>query len=153
MFLFPQEKFYLQNDKNEYISGEKVWFRVYLADALTHRPVSDSRYSYVELTGEANDSIYCRVKIKPDSLSLHHGYLPIPPNLPTGNYFLRVYTRYMVNQDDSYFFTREIRVFRPGKVDIRDVVKNKSDDYDMQFFPEGGYLIDGAVCRGRGIDT
>jgi len=32
--LFPQEKIYVQTDKSEYLSGEIIWFRVHLVDAV-----------------------------------------------------------------------------------------------------------------------
>lgn len=34
--LFPQEKIYIQNDKPGYVSGEIIWFKVYLTDAVVH---------------------------------------------------------------------------------------------------------------------
>ena len=47
--VFPQEKIYVHTDKPYYISGEKIWFRAYIADAKSHEPVSVSRYVYVKL--------------------------------------------------------------------------------------------------------
>ncbi|MDR2585379.1 MAG: hypothetical protein LBC84_04055, partial [Prevotellaceae bacterium] len=37
--IFPQEKIYIHTDKPYYITGEKICFRAYLSDAITHIPV------------------------------------------------------------------------------------------------------------------
>ena len=59
--VFPQEKIYVHTDKPYYISGERIWFRAYLADAINHVPSPASRYVYVELINPL-DSIVTRVK-------------------------------------------------------------------------------------------
>ena len=62
---FQQEKIYVHTDKPYYISGERIWFRAYLADALNHIPGTSSRYVYVELI-DPLDSVVVRVKIRPE---------------------------------------------------------------------------------------
>lgn len=46
---FPQEKLYLQTDRGIYMSGETLWFRAHLVDALMLKQANASRYVYVEL--------------------------------------------------------------------------------------------------------
>lgn len=145
--LYPQEKIYLQNDRSSYICGETIWFRIYLLDALTHAPTHTSRYVYVELINEQS-TVVSRVKIKPDENNLYHGYLKTPEDLPGGNYRLRTYTRYMVNQGDDYFYSKSIKIYEPNKIKQKEkIVDGVATDYDVMFFPEGGYLLEGVMCR------
>lgn len=47
--IYPQEKIYVQTDKSSYVSGETIWLRVHLVDALLLKQANASRYVYVEL--------------------------------------------------------------------------------------------------------
>ncbi|MDR3366050.1 MAG: TonB-dependent receptor plug domain-containing protein [Prevotellaceae bacterium] len=108
---YPQEKIYAQVDKPCYVTGEDVWFRIYLTDAMSHKPDATSRYVYAELIDPV-DSVVCRVKIRPLS-GAYHGHITLPKELPEGSYLLRFYTRFMEGLGDSYFFKRQIAVKRP----------------------------------------
>ena len=44
---FPQEKIHLQTDRGIYMSGETLWFRAHLVDALMLKQANASRYVYV----------------------------------------------------------------------------------------------------------
>ena len=109
--LFPQEKIYLHTDKPYYISGEKIWFRAYIADAVTHIPFSISRYTYVELINPL-DSVVSRVKISLNE-EAYYGHLIIPSDVPEGDYILRAYTTFMQSQDEEYFFSKSVRIGDP----------------------------------------
>ncbi|MDR1171621.1 MAG: TonB-dependent receptor plug domain-containing protein, partial [Bacteroidales bacterium] len=108
---FPQEKLYLHNDKPYYISGEKMWFRAYVVDAVTHIPVIASRYVYVELMNPL-DSLISRIKLRPEN-SVFHGYVDIPNDVPEGDYTLRAYTMAMQNQGENYFYAKTVRIGDP----------------------------------------
>ena len=45
----PQEKIYVHTDKPYYVAGDTLWFRAHLVDAVTHTPISRSRYINIEL--------------------------------------------------------------------------------------------------------
>jgi len=110
--IFPQEKIYLHTDKPYYISGERIWFRAYLAGAVNHIPATVSRYVYVELINPL-DTVVTRVKIRQDEGGAYHGYLLIPDDVPEGDYTVRAYTTFMRSQDEHYFFTKNIRIGDP----------------------------------------
>ena len=115
--VYPQEKIYLQIDKPEYISGETLWFRAYLLDALLHVQANASRYLYVELVDPLGE-VANRVKIRPDSLGTFYGQLVLDEGLDEGDYMLRAYTLYMKNQGEDYFFKKSIRVINPLSVNF-----------------------------------
>ena len=109
--VFPQEKIYLHTDKPYYITGEKIWFRAYLVDAVTHVPFPASRYVYVELFNPL-DSLISRVKIRNDN-DAYHGYINIPADIPEGDYTIRAYTTFMLNQDAQHFCHKNVRIGDP----------------------------------------
>ena len=88
---YPQEKIYLQTDKAAYLSGERIWFRAHMVDALTHQPAIRSRYIYVEMISPL-DNLVKRVKIRHDSTGVYAGYIDLDEDLPQGGYTLRAYT-------------------------------------------------------------
>ncbi|MDR2040008.1 MAG: carboxypeptidase-like regulatory domain-containing protein [Bacteroidales bacterium] len=107
---FPQEKIYVHTDKSYYLSGETVWFRVHLADYVTHDSAgTGSRYVYGELFNPV-DSLIQRIKIRRDSSDIFRGYFELPPDLAGGDYRLCFYTRYMEQSGEEYFFNRTISV-------------------------------------------
>lgn len=145
LWFYPQEKIYLHCDKPSYISGETVWFRIYLVDASSHIPVQLSKYVYVELVNDKSN-VVARVKIRPDNNNLYHGYLKLPEELSGGSYNLKVYTKYLSNLGSDFFYSKNILIFEPSEEKVK---KSKIvvDDYDVSFFPEGGYLLAGTPCQ------
>ena len=142
--IFPQEKIYVHIDKPYYISGEKIWFRAYLADAKSHEPVTISRYVYIELINPLN-AVVGRVKIRQEE-GAYHGYLTIPEDAPDGDYTMRAYTTLMQSQDENYFFTK---TFYIGDPHARASYKSpmSDDDFDVSFYPEGGSILQGTFCK------
>jgi TonB-dependent SusC/RagA subfamily outer membrane receptor len=119
--VLPQEKIYLHTDKPYYMSGERIWFRAHLADAVSHIPAPISRYVYVEMINPL-DSVLVRLKIRSDS-SVYHGHVPIPDDIPEGNYELRAYTSFMRSVGEDYFFRKNVRVLHPQSRQLNSTVR------------------------------
>lgn len=115
--LYPQEKIYVQTDKPTYVSGEIMWLRVHLVDALLLKQANASRYVYVELINPLADVI-TRVMLQADSMGYFHGNMRLDETLPEGNYMLRSYTRFMQNQGEDYFFQKSIKIINPLSANI-----------------------------------
>ena len=43
------EKLFLHTDKEFYLAGEVVWFKVYCVDVSFHKPMNISKLAYVEI--------------------------------------------------------------------------------------------------------
>jgi len=170
---YPQEKIHLHTDRDFYVPGEKIWFKAYVVDAATHlssqtfsassfyrersEPLSpaSSQYVYVELISPA-DTLASRVMIQQTD-NMFYGHLPISEIIPEGNYTLRAYTRYMENLGDDYFFKKNIRIENLSSTkDQQQQTAQRSrgrrtpteqEDFDISFFPEGGNLAEGVVCK------
>ena len=143
--LFPQEKIYVHTDKPYYISGERIWFRAYLVDAVSHVPLPLSRYVYVELINPS-DSIVTRVKIRQEE-EAYHGHLLIPDDVPEGAYTLRAYTTFMRSLDENYFWSKTVYIGDPQSQAGQAQIPASDDDFDVGFYPEGGSLMLGAFCK------
>lgn len=154
---YPQEKVYLQTDKPHYVAGEKVWFRAYLLNAITHTFSNQSRYVYVELVNR-EDSVLQRVKIARRD-SVFQGYLPLSLSIKPDDYMIRAYSYAMQNLGDDYLFKKQIRVLNVRKATEEPFLTEKNEkrekevdntvsgkaiyDVDVSFFPEGGELLAG----------
>lgn len=63
-----------------------------------------SQYVYVELINR-KDKVLQRIKIQQDK-DLFASYLTLPKTLEAGDYYLRAYTHWMLNEDSSFTFLR-----------------------------------------------
>lgn len=106
---FPQEKLYTQTDRAEYTCGDTIWMRHHIVDALTGMPSYASRYVYVELVNPMG-SLVSRVMMRQDENGAIYGYMPTTTDMPSGQYMLRAYTRYMAGTTPDYLFIRSVRL-------------------------------------------
>ena len=141
---FPQEKIHVTTDRDSYIAGDTVWLRAHCVDAATLEPLTVSRYVYVELRTQDN-LLVRRVKILQRN-GIYAGYMPLPATLSNTEYVLCAYTLYMRNQGGDYLFSKAISV-NPYKEPEKKKRRRTDNAFDVSFFPEGGYLIDGQPCR------
>lgn len=143
---YPQEKLHVSTDKDSYILGDTIWLRTHCVDAATHRPVAASRYVYVELRDDRGE-LARRVKLLARD-SVYSGYLPTQALERFGDYSLVAYTLYMRNPGPDYFFKKPLTIwpYQEDRRTRRNTSARKITDFDVSFFPEGGYLIDGYDC-------
>jgi hypothetical protein len=155
--LFEQQKIYIQTDKSLYITGETIWIKAYLMDALSFTSDTLSKEIFVELfdqnQGKAGNIILRNNK------GISEGYILLSDTLIEGNYQLRAYTNWMRNFDQDYFFHKTISIKNPGYgenvtrrrlkriTDFNKDLKKKEKDFKITFFPEGGDLVAGLPCR------
>jgi len=139
--LFPQEKIYVQTDRSEYQSGEIIWFRVHLVDAVFLKQANASRYVYVELINPISHIVE-RVKLRPDSTGCFYGHFQLEDELAEGDYMLRAYTRFMQNVGEDYFFTKPIYIKTPVSekvsVDVKYLADGNAINAEMHFLTKAG---------------
>lgn len=105
----PQEKVYLHTDKPYYFSGDTIWLKAYLTNAITHFQSKGSRFVYAELINRKNRMMQ-RIKI-PMKDEMFLGSLALPPDMEEGDYYLRAYTHWMLNAGSEYFFSKNIQIY------------------------------------------
>ncbi len=136
------EKVYIHTDRTCYFPGNDVWFKAYLINGSERILSGHSNNLHVELISPDSKIIINNV-IRLDA-GLGNGDFKLPEGLKPGRYRLRAYTNYMRNFSDQLFFNKEIVVInstdaKDAIADEKEVVKNK---LDINFFPEGGSLVD-----------
>lgn len=153
------EKTYLQTDKDFYTNGETIWFKTYVLHGITHTLSDKSNVVYVELV-DTNETVIVQRKLFIGEEGAH-GDIVIPDEIIEGSYLLRVYTKYMLNDENPVIFQKEIPIWRqqsnsndtPNNVSNEKKEDNTAADKELiplstakpivQFFPEGGDLITG----------
>ena len=139
-----QEKLFVHTDKTFYLPGELIWFKVYAIDGLLNKPSTFSKVAYVEILG-ADHKPLLQTKIGLENAS-GNGSLQIPLSVTTGNYILRAYTQWMRNFGADHFFEQNISIVNTLKESEIDTIK-KTKIYQVQFFPEGGNLVEGLSSK------
>ncbi len=138
-----QEKIFTHTDKDTYLAGEIIWFKIYNLDAATHLFADVSKVAYVEMLDAANKAVLqSKVSLKAGRGA---GSLYLPSALPSGSYTFRVYTHWMKNFTADYFFHKTIRVLNTLQEEKAPAPVAATNA--IQFFPEGGRLVSGLPSK------
>jgi hypothetical protein len=105
----PREEIYIHSDREEYMSGENIWFNIYLIDRKSFKSSSESRIAYFELLNPENRPIVQK-KIWLDN-GFGPGQIVLPDTLSTGTYTIRAYTSWMKNFLPYNCFSKDIHIY------------------------------------------
>ena len=136
----PIEKVYLHFDRDNYLAGETAWFKAYLYS--DYQPDTISTSLYVELLNES--SAILNRKILPVFLGGTNGHFDLPDSLSTGSYLVRAYSPTMLNGDADFIYKRNIFIYGK-KNNNAEASKTKEKMIRLEFFPEGGNLVNGVL--------
>lgn len=163
--MFTQEKVYLHFDNTGYFMGETIWFKAYVVNPMNNRPNIISRVLYVELlTPEGRVLQSHKLKIENGQCA---GQISLKDLLHAGFYEVRAYTALMLNWPDAPIFSRVFPIFNAPETEGKDMYKSpimtptphserrpdmrpkieKTEKVNIQFFPEGGNLVQGVTNR------
>ena len=136
----PVEKVYMHMDRSDYTPGDTIWFKAYTVLGGQHQLSDMSGVLYTELINN-KDSVVSRHIIRLVS-GIGIGDFGLPILLKPGNYRLRAYTNYMRNAGADYYYNQNIEIGGEKKAPLP-VAQNAQAKPDVQFFPEGGELVNG----------
>ncbi len=153
-----QEKIFVHTDKDFFLAGDILWFKVYAIDALNNKPTDLSRVAYVEvIDGDKKPVLQAKIKLDGGS---GKGSFQIPTSVRSGSYVIRAYTNWMKNFNAELYFSKPLTIVNTFKnIDAKKAADTAQ--YDMRFFPEGGNLVDGIQSKvgfriidqhGKGVD-
>ncbi|WP_354585406.1 TonB-dependent receptor plug domain-containing protein [Hymenobacter sp. UYCo722] len=161
-----QEKAYLHLDRPVYGTGETIWFSAYIVDAAQHRLDSLSQVLHVDLLSPEKRVVARRtLRLKGGRTN---GDLLIADTLAPGTYVLRAYTNWMRNAGDEFVYSRRLSIWPASPVGPQEAVQPNAPTTpagkaraaaaarpDVQFFAEGGDLIEGlpAVVAFKATDA
>ncbi len=105
----PREEIFIHSDREEYMSGEDMWFNLYLIDRQSLKTSSESKIAYFELLNQENRPIVQKRILLDEGFG--PGQISLPDTLSTGTYIIRAYTSWMKNFLPYNCFTKEVRIY------------------------------------------
>ncbi|WP_207622346.1 hypothetical protein [Niastella koreensis] len=152
------EKMYVHTDKNFYVAGELLWFKIYNVDGALYQPADLSKIAYVEILDKDNKPVMqAKVQL---SRGKGNGSFFLPVSINSGNYKLRAYTNWMKNFSASCYFEKPLTIVNTLKT-LSAPIADTATNYQAAFFPEGGNLVKDLSSKvafqvtdryGKGID-
>lgn len=154
------EKVYLHTDREEYVSGDNIWFKAYLTSAQTGTLINSSRNLYVDLiSSEAKVVAHEVIRLNNGT---GNGDFKLPDTVSSGNYRIRAYTNWMRNYGDNFVFEKPLVIFNSPDIYPTKSQNNKTASLantasfqpksnktpvkeaspTIQFFPESGSLVE-----------
>ena len=137
---YLQEKIYMQVDKAYYNAGETIWFKAYLSADNLPGPISKTLYA--DLIDEKG--MVLQQKMMPVIQSGAASNFDLSDSVNSTRLYIRAYTTWMLNFDSSLLYVKPIQII-PAKVVVKKIPVPVT--YSIQFFPEGGDLINGISSR------
>ncbi len=114
-----REKFHLFTDRNLYATGEKIFFQVINLSDPEFKEIDWSTVLYIDMI-DAGNKLFVQGKFKLDKWGAS-GYIIIPQNLMSGNYYIRAYTKWMRNfspYDYAYSLITLINPYSEETIDV-----------------------------------
>lgn len=139
------EKLFLHLDRPLYLSGETMWFKLYAVEGTYSRPLPLSTVAYVEVLSPDQQPVL-QAKV-PLEQATGHGSFVLPPGLASGSYTVRAYTSWMKNFGPERYFQAPLTVVNPALASATKPAAPDSAAYDVEFFPEGGNLVQGLQSK------
>ncbi|MHA4736599.1 hypothetical protein [Dyadobacter sp. MSC1_007] len=140
-----QEKMYVHVDRPLYLVGETIWFKAYILNGATHRLMDLSKVGYLEVLDSENNAVIQTKFGMVDGKG--NGSVLVPPAIISGKYKLRCYTNWMKNFSAEHYFETPISIVNPFVRFDPDRASKEEVRYDVQFFPEGGRLVNGIESK------
>ncbi|MBS1597246.1 MAG: hypothetical protein JST75_03410 [Bacteroidetes bacterium] len=153
---YEQEKIHIHFDKDAYLPGETIWMKAYILSGS--KPSTLSKNIYFDWT-DINGNILSH-SVSPVMEGVSTSSFTLPPGFAiVGNaVHVKAYTQWMLNFDSSFLFNKNIAVLTSWDGSVRP----DKHAVNIQFFPEGGDMINGMASalafeatdqRGRPVEV
>lgn len=134
-----QEKIHIHFDKSIYSSGETIWMKAYL---MAGSDFSDySKNIYIDWFDA--DGKLLQHTVAPIFESTAKFQFDIPDSYEDASIHAVAYTRWMLNFDTAFLFKKEIPIAQIKRIKKTPITAIRN----IHFFPEGGNLVTGLLCR------
>jgi len=137
---FQQEKLHLHVDKAVYNSGETIWMKAYLLAGK-----NPSKYSKTLFIDWYDDNgTLLKHTSQPVFDATARSQFEVPQNYKGQALHLKAYTKWMLNFDTSFIYSKTIRIYskRSSRKATTATVTSA-----LHFFPEGGDLVNGVQSK------
>ena len=138
---YSEERTYLHYDKSTYSAGETIWYTAYIMSDIY--PADASKTFYADISDDKGKLL--EHTVIPVVYATAAGEFDIPAAF-TGKYIhIKAYTKWMLNFDSSFLYNKDIRIL--AKTPAGNVFTKNAAVASIQFFPEGGDIINGVVNK------
>jgi len=125
---YPSEKIYLHFDKPYYAVADTVWFKAYVTENQNFLS-GISKIIYVDVINQ-NDSLIQTIKL-PIAGGFAYGNFPLDQvNYKQGNYHIRAYTLWMLNNEDPAYFNKTFYVGEAIDKEVKTHITYKNTSTD-----------------------
>lgn len=137
--LLTPEKLHIQTDRSMYAKGETVFYKAYVF--ANGYPSGLSKTLYTDWY-DANGKLVQQTEA-PLLLSGAKGSFNIPANYRGTTLHLKAYTKWMLNFDSTFIYSRTLTVYQPKNeaVTSRTALVETVSNTTVQLYPEGGFSI------------
>ena len=123
------ESVLLNTDRSIYISGETIWFSVYIFDSESNKLSDVSKIANIELINEKGAVV---VQLKSEIIiGRGAGTINLPKEITSGRYTIRSYTQQMKYYGEDQFFRKSIKIINP-----KNQIKKDAKDAKTQLTPK-----------------
>ncbi|WP_273567021.1 hypothetical protein [Maribacter halichondriae] len=121
----PLEKVFVHYNASVLLPGEYVYYSFYCINAQTNKLSTISSMAYIELVGEdLPTQLVQKVRLEKGR---GQGDFFIPVSIPSGNYKLIGYTKWMKNAGQGQLFKDDITIINPYRSDQEAILASEID--------------------------
>jgi len=147
------EKVFIHTNKTQYDKDDTIWFKAYVA-SNANKPSLRTTLLYVSLFSDTGQLI--EVQNILINKGVGSGQFELFDTLEYGDYYIQAHTNFMRNFGEENTFVSKINIGNTTRKNN----ENSDNLYDVQLFPEGGYLLENvenviavkALVNGKGLD-
>ncbi|MEO7522486.1 MAG: hypothetical protein ABIT58_00250, partial [Ferruginibacter sp.] len=129
------EKIYIHYDKPFYSAGETIWFKAYLYNNGLPSLLSDELYLQVE---DAEGKLISKKKYPVQGATVT-GSIVLSDTLARGYYMIDAITKTIASGAAEFKYAKNLFIYHPLEPARKESIAKR---ISLQFFPEGGHLID-----------
>ncbi|RZJ74030.1 MAG: hypothetical protein EOO47_21810, partial [Flavobacterium sp.] len=139
----PSGKIYLHTDRETYAAGDDIWYSIYLLKQAQQKDTTNYNL-YIELISAQNILMSRQVINLKNANGV--GDIKLADSIEQGKYWLRAYVSPKQNQVSYSAFEKQLTIIGMSGRDgpsVNAKIKQEIEQPIIQFFPEGGNLING----------
>ena len=115
------EKVYVQTDREIYIAGDYLFFKIYVVDPVTGHPSQKSKVAYISIRNERNQTI-ANIHVTLVK-GIAYGNLYLTDTIQTGYYQLLSFTNCMRNGSEVEYGSRKLFIANQFDKDLRNITR------------------------------
>ncbi|PHR72568.1 MAG: hypothetical protein COA67_04790 [Lutibacter sp.] len=134
-----REKVFIHTNKTTYFVNENIWFTAYVGKDADNSPSEYTSNLEVRLLNSKGEVLKEKTLFIKEGVGV--GDFLLEEKLISDTYYIESSTNFMKNFGKDNVYLQEIEIINPSK---KRVVEKGENKYDLQVFPESGYLLEEA---------